>query len=164
MVGARSRESELGETLVEVLVAVIILGLTGVAVMAGLGLAVKSSSIHRAETTGGAYVRSYAEAIQNYVATSGVTNYKPCAAANAYNVSAVTSTLNLPPGYKATQDAALSVGPTGATGTCSSDTGTQQLTLHVASASAAGVPDGRATETLVIIVRKPCDPSVSACS
>jgi type II secretory pathway pseudopilin PulG len=159
MLGRRTR-AEAGETLVEVLVSVVILGLAGVAVMAGLGLSAKASDIHRKETTSGAYVRSYAEAIENYVATLSSNNYKPCAVVNAYNVSAVTATLNLPSGYTATQDAAKSVGPNGvAAAGCSSDTGLQQLTLHVAS------PDsGVANETLVIIVRRPCDPSVAACT
>lgn len=157
---ARRARGETGETLVEVLVAVVILGLAGVALMAGLGLAAKASDLHRKETTSGAYVRSYAEAIESYVATPGSNNYMPCAAANAYNVSAVTSTLNIPAGYTATQDAAKSVGTNGvAASGCSSDTGLQQLTLHVAS------PDTSvASETLVIVVRKPCDPSVTACT
>jgi type II secretory pathway pseudopilin PulG len=161
MLGRRAR-CETGETLVEVLVAVVILGLAGVALMAGLGLSAKASDLHRKETTSGAYVRSYAEAIANYVATPGASNYKPCAPANWYNVSAVTATLNLPSGYAATQDAAKSVGTNGVAAagcTLASDTGVQQLTLHVTSPNSSF-----ASETLVIVVRKPCDPSVAACS
>ncbi|MGO4256736.1 type II secretion system protein [Marmoricola sp. RAF53] len=147
-----------GETLVEVLVAVVILGIAGAAVMAGLQLSVKASDIHRKETTGGAYVRSLAEAIEQYVGKTGTTNYKPCAAANAYLVGSVTSTLDLPSGYTATQDAAKSVNTAGAASTCNSDTGVQQVTLRIASS------DSRATEKLVVILRKPCDPSVAACT
>jgi prepilin-type N-terminal cleavage/methylation domain-containing protein len=155
----RRRADERGETLVEVLVAVVILGIAGVAITAALGLTVKVSDIHRKETTGGAYVRSFAEAIESYVATPGVTNYKPCAGANAYKVGAVTSALGLPSGFTATQDAAKSVSTTGVVAAgCSSDTGVQQLTLHIKSA------DNRADETLTIVLRKPCDPSVAACT
>lgn len=143
-----------GETLAEVLVAIVILGLAGVAVVGGLGLAVKSSDIHRKETTGGAYVKSFAEAIETYVGTSGATNYKPCAATDAYQVPAVMSRLSLPAGFTATQDAAKAVGPTGALTGCATDTGIQQVTLHVSSA------DHRATESLTIVLRDPCDPSV----
>lgn len=148
-----------GETLAEVLVAVVILGIAGVAVVGGLGLAVKSSDIHRKETTGGAYVKSFAEAIEDYVGTGGATHYKPCAAADAYKVGAVMSAFSLPAGFTATQDPAKSVGPTGAvSSSCTSDTGIQQLTLHVASA------DNRATESLTLVLRNPCDPSVTACT
>ena len=154
----RRAGAEAGESLIEVLVAVVILGLSGVAVMAGLGLAVKVSDIHRKETTSGAYVRSYAEAIENYVATPGSDNYKPCATANAYNVSAVVSALGLPSGYTATHDPAKSVGNNGIAALgCTVDTGVQQVTLSVTSS------DARAVETLVIVLRRPCDPSVAAC-
>lgn len=157
--GARIGADDRGETLVEVLAAIVILGLAGVAVMAGLMLSVKASDIHRKETTGGSYVRSLAEAIQEYVATPGTTHYVPCAGANDYRTSAVVSRLGLPAGYTATQAAAKSVGPTGAADPgCTSDTGVQQLALTVSS------NDGRAAEKLVIVVRKPCDPSVATCT
>ena len=144
-----------GETLVEVVVTVVILGLAGVAVTAGLALSARASDMHRKETTGGAYVRDFAEAIQQYVDTPATTNYQPCAAANYYT-SRVS--FGLPSGFTATQDRALSVGPTGATSTCPADPGLQQVTLHIASS------DGRASESLTIVLRKPCDPSVTACA
>jgi type II secretory pathway pseudopilin PulG len=148
--------SDQGETLVEVLAAVVILGIAGVAVMAGLLLSVKASDIHRKETTGSAYVRSYAEAIQNYVDAAGTTNYKPCAGADWYTPAKVGFTV--PTGFTASQTVALSVSPTGSTSSCSSDTGVQAVTLSVTSA------DNRASEKLFVILRKPCDPSVAACT
>lgn len=148
--------SDRGETLIEVLVAVVILGIAGVAVMAGLLLSVKASDIHRKETTGSAYVRNYAEAVQNYVATSGATNYKSCAGANWYTPAKVG--FIVPPGYSANQTAALSVSSTGGTSACSSDTGVQSMTLSVSS------NDNRASETLYVVLRQPCDPSVAACT
>ena len=42
-----------------------------------------ASDIHRKQTTDGAYVRGYAEAIEQYVSTPP-SNYVQCAAANAY--------------------------------------------------------------------------------
>lgn len=149
--GRRSRVTgERGETLVEVLVAIAILGLAGVAVMAGLGLAVKSSDIGRKESTGGSYVRSYAEAIKNYVAAG---NYINCAHANDYNVATVTNVAGVPAGYLATQSVAKSwFGTTW--GACSSDPGVQQVILNVASA------DGRASESLAVILRRPCNGSL----
>lgn len=148
------RGSDRGETLVEVLVAVAILGVAGVAVVAGLQMSVTSSDIHRKETTGGAYVRSLAEAIEEYVAAPSTTRYQPCAAADAYKVGAVTSRLALPAGYSATQAAATNVGQP----TCTTDDGVQQLKLTVAT------PDHRGDETLYLVLRKPCDPSVAPCT
>jgi type II secretory pathway pseudopilin PulG len=147
---------ESGESLVEVLIAIVILGIAGVAVLAGLQMGVTASDIHRKDTTGGAYVRDFAEAIQQHVATGG---YQPCATQDAYQVPAVTSSLNLPAGFTATQDAADSVDATGAAAAgCVADTGVQLVTLHVASS------DDRSHEQLTILLRKPCDPSVSPCT
>jgi type II secretory pathway pseudopilin PulG len=147
---------ESGESLVEVLVAIVILGVAGVAVLAGLQMGVTASDIHRKDTTGGAYVRNFAEAIEQHVATGG---YQPCATQGAYQVPAVTSSLNLPAGFTATQDAADSVDATGvAAAGCVTDTGVQLVTLHVASS------DDRSHEQLTILLRKPCDPSVSPCA
>ncbi len=146
-----------GETLVEVLVAVVILGIAGVAIMSGLMLSVKASDMHRKETTGGAYVRSYAEAIQRYVASG---HYTSCAAANDYNVAAVTNQISdLPSSFTPNQAAARSVGPNGVAASlpCSSDSGLQQVTLSVKS------NDGRADETLTVVLRKPCAPNQAAC-
>jgi len=143
--------------LVEVLAAVVILGIAGVAVMAGLMMSVKASDIHRKETTSSAYVRNFAEAIENYVAAG---HYAPCAAADAYKVGPVTSQLpSLPLGYTATQGAAASIGPTGVSGACpsaSADTGVQEVILEVTSG------DGRADERLAVMLREPCAKNVAA--
>lgn len=147
---SRGRYDDRGETLVEVLAAVVILGIAGVAVMAGLMLSVKTSDIHRKETTGSAYVRNYAEAIQNYVAGGG---YQDCASAS-YTPAAVSFQIPKDAAgqqYNAKVDSAVSVGTTVAASSCTSpDPGVEQLRLSVKS------PDGRANEQLVIIVRKPC--------
>jgi type II secretory pathway pseudopilin PulG len=154
---SRQREpNDRGETLVEVLVSIIILGIAGVAVMTGLMLSVKASDIHRKETNGTAYVRNYAEAIQDWVATSGTTNYKACAGANWYTPAKVGFTV--PSGYTVDQSVALAVSPTGATSACGTDTGVQRVTLTVSST------DNRASEKLYVVLRKPCDPSVAACT
>ena len=146
--------SERGETLVEMLVAISILGLAGVAVMAGLMLSVKTSDIHRKQTTGGSYARSYAEAIEKYVASG---NYKPCATAGAYSPATVGFAADLPAGYSATQTAAQRVAPNGGAATACSgnDTGVQQVDVTVRS------DDNRATERLTVILRRPCDTAAS---
>lgn len=149
--------SDRGESLVEVLVAVTILGVAAVAVLAGMQMSVTASDIHRKQTTGSAYARSYAEAITEYVASANG-HYEPCAAANHYSPALVGLT-GLPAGFSATHTAAKRVGSSGAAGTCSgNDTGLQQLDITVSSA------DARAAERLTVLVRKPCGAGMTVCS
>jgi type II secretory pathway pseudopilin PulG len=146
--------SDAGETLVETLVALVILSLAAVAILAGIQLSTMASDIHRKQSTGGAYARSYAEAIEKYVSAHSTDNYKPCAAADAYNLADVTGQLNLPSGYEAHHAPAVPLTPTGAPGSCPGpDEGVQQLDLTVKSA------DERAVEKVTVILRRSCDPS-----
>lgn len=151
--------SDRGETLVELLVAVVILGIAGVAIVAGLEMSVKTSDIHRKQTTGSAYARSYAEAIEDYVA-SAAGNYVPCASGSSYAPATVGFAGALPAGYTASHSAALRVPPGGGVaGPCSgNDTGVQQIAITIAS------NDGRAAEELTVMLRKPCGPTMAICS
>lgn len=146
---AEGRSDE-GVTLVEVLVALAILSVAGVAILAGLQMSVMASDIHRKQSTGGATVRSYAEAIEKYLRTDG--NYVRCAPAGTYAPAAVGYAL--PSGYTASQSAAEPLDGNGSVitiGTCPTrDQGVQRLRLTVSSA------DGRATERLTIVVRRSC--------
>lgn len=142
-----------GETLVELLAAIVILGIAGVAVMAGLAMTVKASDIQRKSTTNGAYVRSLAEAVQDWVAAG---HYAACPAANAYLSPTVTGRLTgLPTGSGVSHDKPLSIGPTGASSACTTDTGVQLVTLHVTSPDATAAR--KVDEVLTIVVRRPCD-------
>ena len=144
----RSRmRSDAGETLVEVLAALVIVGIAAAAILAGLQLTVKSSDLHRKEATGGAYVRSFAEAIQNYVDSNG---YKTCGtAASTY---AAVSVPDLPSGYTPKVTSVQSW--TGsAWGACTAN-GIQRLDIEVISTGNAA---HRATERLTVILRKPCN-------
>ena len=115
----------------------------------------KASDIHRKQTTSGAYVRSYAEAIENYVAT-GSSNYKPCAAAGAYGPATVGFSGELPAHYTSTQAQAKRVRPDGLAEACSAnDTGVQQVDVTISS------DDGRAAERLTVLLRRPCDTPAS---
>jgi prepilin-type N-terminal cleavage/methylation domain-containing protein len=144
--------SDRGESLVEVLVALAILGIAGVAILAGLQLSVMASDIHRKQTADGAFVRGYAEAIEKYLSTSG--NYVTCAGANAYGPAAVGYTV--PSGHSAQQAAAVPLAGNGTTLTCpGGDQGVQRLRLTVSS------NDNRAIETLTIVVRRACGTGTS---
>ncbi len=145
--------SDRGATLVEVLVALAILSIAAVAILAGLQLSIATSDIHRKQSSGGAYVRNYAEAVQDHVAAD---HYVPCAGPGAYAPAAVGFTV--PPGYEAGQDAAVALAGDGSTRACpGGDTGVQRVRLTMRSS------DGRATEELVVVLRRPCAPGGTAC-
>lgn len=140
----RRCDAERGETLVELLVTVVIVGTAVVALVGALALAVRVSDIHRKQATAGAAVRAFAEAIETRVsATAGYVN---CATPASY-AGAYTGTPN---GYTATITAVEYWDGTAFATTCTTDTGIQRVSLQVAS------DDGRATETLDVVLRQPC--------
>lgn len=148
-------QGDRGETLVELLAAVTILGIAGVAVMAGLQLSVKASDIHRKQTTGGAVVRNYAEAINAWVAAG---NWVECSSATGatYQADAI---FVAPPRYERSALAVQAVHSDGAVSPCpAADTGVQRITLSVRSV------DDRASEKLVIVIRKACAREMAICS
>lgn len=132
-----------GETLIELLVTIVMMGIAVVVIMAGFATVILMSDVHRKQATAGAYVHDYAEAIENtvagggYVACAGTATY---AGANGFTDAA----------YKASVATVRYWSGSAWQATCAGDTGLQQLTVQVASA------DGRAKEQLTIVVRKPC--------
>jgi type II secretory pathway pseudopilin PulG len=128
-----------GESLLELIVAVTIMGIAVVAIVGSLGTAVLMSDIHRKQATAGASARDYAEAVETAVATTG---YVACASSYPTGFSA-------PTGYVASGSMAYWNG-TGWQATCTTDTGVQQFTAQVASG------DGRAVESVVVVLRRPC--------
>jgi type II secretory pathway pseudopilin PulG len=160
----RHAADERGETLLELLLAVAIMGIAVVAIMAGLTTSVLMSDIHRKQATAGTAVRDYAEAIQTSLSSSGCISatpaagcYKPCAAAPWYEAPAG---FNVPAGYmKSVVSGSLRYwNGTGWQTSCSTDKGVQQLIIQVAS------NDGRATERVIVVVRKPCRMEDSLCN
>jgi uncharacterized protein YejL (UPF0352 family) len=143
-----------GESLVEVLMAVTIMAIALVAIVGGLVTNILMSDIHRKQATAGAMVRDYAEAVENAIAGGG---YVPCASTSSY---ASPAGFTVPAGYSNS----VVVGSmrywngSGWQTSCTTDTGVQKVTLQVAS------DDGRASERLVVVVRKPCRLGESLCS
>ena len=136
----RRRRTERGETLVELLLAIAIMGLAVLAIMAGVATSVLMSDIHRKQAAAGAYLRDFAEAVEKSVADG---NYLGCGNGAGY---ASVPVPDFPAaGY---EKAVLS-------SSCPFGSGVHQLTLQVRST------DGRATERLTVFVRKPC--AVSSC-
>jgi type II secretory pathway pseudopilin PulG len=145
-----------GATLIELLVAVTLLGITVVAVMAGLGTSLVVSDVHRKETTAGAEVRSFAEQVENLV-TAGTGGYLNCATTSSYPTARPAITTPDNPGYTRAVTAVKYWTGSAWTSSCGTDIGLQKLTLQVAAT------DGRATETLDLVVRKPCSTGQTAC-
>lgn len=156
----RALRSDEGVTLVETLVALSILSIAGVAIMAGLQLTVTTSDAHRKQSVGGANVRNYVEAVQDYVASG---NYDPCPGGVNYRptVDAGQATgpvpFTVPPGFDAGYDNVTPLAGDGSPRDCADDDGVQRIRFTMTST------DGRASEELVVVLRRPCAPTEAAC-
>lgn len=146
-----------GETLVEVLVASTILGIGAVAILTALQYSVEASDMGRKQSTGGTYVRSLAEAVQNHVAAAPA-NYQPCAAGY---VAAVAATVTLPSGYTPSNLGTQTWnGASWVTCTAANDRGAQRVHLQVAAPVRANRPEVK--ETLYVVIRQACNGPVGA--
>ncbi len=93
-VGTRvcARKSESGDTMVEVLLAILILGLTSVALLLAFGTAITGSAEHRTQTTADTVLRTATEEATTQIQQAATTLSGFCNAAGAVN-------LTLPSGY-----------------------------------------------------------------
>jgi type II secretory pathway pseudopilin PulG len=145
-VRARLGRRESGETLVELLVTVVILGTSIVAVVLGVATAVASSDSHRQEATAEGVLRSLAERI----ADPRDVPYQDCATTGTYSVS--PPGFNPPPGWTlSVTNVAYLQGDNTYGASCGTDLGAQQLSLRAQSPHVAH----QATETVVIVKRRP---------
>jgi type II secretory pathway pseudopilin PulG len=131
-----------GETLLELVMAIVIAGVCVVAIGSGIALSVKISDVHRQQAIAGQYLHDYAEVVQSsYVAcTSGATH--------DYS-SGLPSPSNGGP-WKLTQSAIKYWNGTAFTATCpATDPGLQQVTLELQTT------DGLVDESLVVVVGAP---------
>jgi type II secretory pathway pseudopilin PulG len=140
-----------GETLIELLMAIAIIGIALTAVMGAMSTGIRMSDVHRKQAVAGTLVAGYAESVKQAVKTSG------------YQVSCAptyASTYAVPTGYIKAMISVSFWTTSGFQTTCNTtgDVGLQRLTLRVASS------DNRASERLVVVVRKPCRPVDAACS
>lgn len=140
-------DPERGETLLELLIALVIMGIAVVAIIGGLASSITMSGLHRAQSTAGVIVRDYAESVQAYVNGTG---YTPCAAPSAYAASQVGYTSTAASYVPTPISVTFWNGTSFVTSTPCADLGLQQLTIQVAA------PDARVVEQLVVVLRKPC--------
>lgn len=148
----RPREAatnERGETLIELMITVVLLGILATGIVAALGTNIRVSDFDAKLAGSEAVLRSYAQAWQN-------TPYLPCtSSANPYGTNPPNG-FTAPSGYTAALVVPVSVwdGTSGATSpavfkTCpATDTGLQSLSLRVTPAQGAA-------QTLTILKRKP---------
>jgi type II secretory pathway pseudopilin PulG len=148
MSSARAR-GQRGETLLELLLTVSIMGTAFIGVLAGIGTTLTASDTQRQTATAETVLRSYAERMKDPVDVP----YVDCATTASY--AAVPVGFTLPnAGWTATVTTVTKWqgdSPPTFSAPCSPDKGVQQLTLQVKSPAGAH----QAIETIVIAKRKP---------
>ncbi len=153
----RAGDRDRGETLIELLVAVTILGIGAAAILGGLMLAVDSSTFARSQSGVQALLRSYGDALADAGDTTGtgLYRYKACAVAGDFPAATAVPGVSVPSGWSAAVTAVRYWNGTGfGTGcTTGSDTGVQRVTVSV-TAPAGLYPS--LTRTLDVVVRRPC--------
>ena len=155
----RRLRDEKGETLLELMLAIGMLGIIVVAIASTMVISIVVSGVHRNQASAQAYARDYAEQIEAYIAsgTSGSQHYVNCATAGAYGPGVVGYTeVN---GFTATASAALTWNGT-TWGACNTDPGYQKVTVTVQSPD---IGAKRAIESLDVILRNPCRASDGTC-
>jgi Tfp pilus assembly protein PilV len=131
-----------GETLLELLVSIVILGVCVVAIGSSITLSILMSDVHRKQSVASEFLHNYAETIQ-------ASTYQPCTGAVNYATS-----LAVPPNggpWTLTQKKVQFWNGTSFTSTCpgTGDKGLEQVTLRLQSS------DQTVDETLDVIVRNP---------
>jgi type II secretory pathway pseudopilin PulG len=157
---AMQLRDERGETLVELIIAIAILGVAGVAILAGMAFNVQASTINRNQAGGGAYLRSGAEAIQKGIDRSGT--YASCAGALTTYTSAASSVISstdVSEGYVikvlGQPNSWVKVGGVPQWSSCDNAAdGIQRIKLELTTPGDAA---HGAVETMYVVLRKPCD-------
>lgn len=132
----RALRAEDGATLVEILVAVVIMGVAFAAIIGGVTTSIMASDMHRKEATAETVLRSYAEAVKAAAYVTCAASYSPAFTPPAGYTASVTKVEY----WNGSNDFDA---------TCTLDRGLQRLTL------AADASDGKASETLQVVKRTP---------
>jgi type II secretory pathway pseudopilin PulG len=136
----RRLQEDRGESLIELILAIGILGICVLAIGSSIALSVKTSAIHRKQATADAFLHNYAETLQS--------SYALCNAGAPPNY---VSGLATPGGFNSPSAAVAFWNPGTATfgAACpATDAGLQQVKLTLASAN------GLVSESLVVVLRK----------
>ena len=155
----RGVSGERGDTLIEVLVAVAILGIASVALLTAFSTAITASAEHRVLATSDSVARSAAEAVFSEVEQASPAAYQQCPASYSNVASSLTSPSgSASPVVPSTYTVALSVeywngsafAPAATVSSCPSDlTAPQQITVTVTPVG-RGIP-----ESIAVVVTDP---------
>lgn len=138
----RQRPSDAGETLVEILLSIVILGIAVSALMFGMASAATTSGYHDDSAEQAELVRNYADAVQAMPYASCAASYAPTSVAVPAGYSVTAAVVGYADGAAYPFPAACP-----ATG----DEGAQQVRVSVTP------PDARVrAEDLYVVKRKPC--------
>ena len=134
-------DRERGETLLELLIAVLVFGVAVVAIIGAFSSSFLMSNVHRQQASAGTLLRNYAEAIEGgtYVPCATTTDF-PVVVESGYTKSVVKVRYGTGAGWTDTR----------CTPATADDKGVLQLTLQVTSPG----PSNLASEQLTIVVRK----------
>jgi type II secretory pathway pseudopilin PulG len=147
-------DAEDGETLLELLMTVAIIGIAFVAILGAIFTVIRVSDYHRKTTTADVILRNFAESMKQ---ANGTYQYVPCSSAGATvsyaayvpgtpysNYTATITSIRYLAGYSSGQ-------PTWTTTCPATDLGLQELTLKVSGPTTD--PAVRGTESVVVIKR-----------
>lgn len=144
-----------GETLIELLIAMVVIGLGVTAILGALVVAVDSSSMNRSQARAQATLRSWAESLAATTDdTTSSYHYVNCATTSSFPAPS-----SLPTGYTATVQSVQYWSGTAWSSTCGTDQGIQRV--HVTVTAPASLWPG-ITQEMNVVVRRPCV-SASAC-
>jgi Tfp pilus assembly protein PilV len=141
-----------GESLIELLVAVLIMGTAVVAVVGGLGTAIMMTDVHRKQAAVAAHLKIFAADLESAIAATPTTQYVNCATSASY------PDYTPGPPYDADVTQVQYWNGSSFVASCASDLGVQRVRLRVWST------DGRADQSVDVIIRRPCRPTEAVCS
>ena len=162
MVPARAGGGDTGETLLEILLSLMIMGLAVTAVLGAMGISVRASTQDERQIHAQALLRSWGEHV---VARTTDATWTPCATAATYSGSTWAYTSPVPPAGLEALPAGFAADVAGVTywdpgtgafaATCGTDSGVQRVRLRT-TVAATGYPGF--TSTYDVVVRRPCLP------
>ena len=144
-----ARHTDAGETLIELLISIAILGIAVIAILGSIAMSASSSSIHRAQAQSQNVLRNWAEDISNFSPyTACATKTTFASATPALSGAKYTGYVPTVNSVKVWNGSAFSPD-----GTCPAggDKGVQLVTLQLK------LPDFPTPQTLDVVVRKPCE-------
>jgi Tfp pilus assembly protein PilV len=140
------KRNDRGESLLEILIAMLILAICVVAIGSAIVLSIKMSEVHRSQASAQDYLHNYAETLEG-------TTYKPCTSSTPASYPSVASAVGTPTGFGA-PTVAVNYWVVGSASFTTNqacpgagDSGLQQVTFTLQSA------DSLVAESLVVTIR-----------